>query len=128
MAVARATRLIVGAWCTPTRALSRMQVFADGIPAADRYCTDAFDVYPEVIWPAAGMHVVSQCKDETYTIEGINADLRTYLGRLARQSRCFSRSIRALEEAMRLFVYHYNRRQRLINAKPAYRTRLPLLF
>jgi hypothetical protein len=29
---------------------------------------------------------------------------------------------------VRLFVWHYNRRQRLINANPAYRGALPPLF
>lgn len=72
--------------------------------------------------------MVSIAKEETFTIEGINADLRTYLGRLKRRSRCFSRSVRSLAEAVRLFVWHYNRRQRAINANPRLRHTLPLLF
>jgi hypothetical protein len=72
--------------------------------------------------------VVSIAKEETYTIEGINADLRTYLGRRKRRSRCFSRSAAKQAEAVRLFVWHYNRRQRVINAIPAYRGTLPLPF
>jgi IS1 family transposase len=32
----------------------------------------------------------------TYTVEGVNAPLRRYLTRVARKSRCFSRSLYAL--------------------------------
>jgi insertion element IS1 protein InsB len=128
VAVARESRLIVGQWVTRVVDWVGTQLFADALPVAARYCTDGGSVYPVVAWPGAGAHVVSVNKDETYTIEGINADLRTYLGRLKRRSRCFSRSIEKLEEAMRLFVWHYNRRRRVINLNPAYRDTLPLLF
>jgi hypothetical protein len=67
-------------------------------------------------------------KEETHTIESVNANLRTYLKRLARCTRCFSRSLDALRRAVQLFVYHYNQRQRLYLAHPSYRGCLPLLF
>ncbi|MBP9502950.1 MAG: IS1 family transposase [Candidatus Promineofilum sp.] len=35
-------------------------------------------------------------KSETYSVEAGNAELRHYLARLGRKSRCFSRSIKAL--------------------------------
>ena len=50
-------------------------------------------------------------KSETYRVEGDNAELRHYLARLARKSRCFSRCVRALRNAIKLFVYAWNRRQ-----------------
>lgn len=128
IAVARASRLIVGEWVTPVFETRGMQTMADDLPEAGRYCTDGSEVYPGIIWPEGAWHVVSVAKEETYTIEGINADLRTYLGRLKRRSRCFSRRIEKLAEAVRLFVWHYNRRQRVINANQAYRGTLPLLF
>ena len=128
IAVARESRLIVGAWVTPVFDAGGMQVLADTLPEAARYCTDGSDVYPVIVWPEAAWHQLSIGKEETYTIEGINADLRTYLGRLKRRSRCFSRSIEKLREAVRLFVWHYNRRRRVINANPTYRNTLPLLF
>ncbi len=105
-----------------------MQAFADQLPAAKRYCTDPFATYREVIWPADGSHVLSIQKEETPTIESLNATFRTYLARLARLSRCFSRSVAAFRQTLRLFVYHYNRRQRYINDHPSYHGRLPLLF
>jgi len=128
IAVARASRLIVGEWVTRVFDAPGMQAMADTLPEASRYCTDGAEVYPEVIWPDAAWHQTSIAKQETHTIEGINADLRTYLGRLTRRSRCFSRSLEKLREAVRLFVWHYNRRRRAINANPAYRNALPLLF
>jgi len=131
--VARDTRLIVGQRVMWAVDLAAMQPFADTLPAVGRYCTDGAAVYGEVIWPEGAWHVISVAKEETYTIEGINAgcplgSMRTYLGRLKRRSRCFSRSAAKLAEAVRLFVWHYNRRRRLINANPAYRNSLPLLF
>lgn len=128
IAVARESRLIVGEWVTRVFDAPGMQRLADTLPEASRYCTDGSEVYPAIIWPDAAWHHISIAKEETYTIEGINADLRTYLGRLKRRSRCFSRSIEKLQEAVRLFVWHYNRRRHLINANPRYRDSLPLLF
>ena len=49
-------------------------------------------------------------KSETYSVEGGNADLRHYLARLGRQSRCFSRCFEALRRAVFVFVHCYNER------------------
>jgi hypothetical protein len=116
--------------------LATMQPFADTLPTVGHYCTDGAAVYYEAgalwaAWPEDAWHVVSIAKDETYIIEGINAgrplgSVRTYLGRLKRRSRCFSRRAAKLAEAVRLFVWHYNRRQRAINANPRLRHTLPL--
>jgi hypothetical protein len=50
-------------------------------------------------------------KSETYSVEGTNADLRHYLARLQRASRCFSRCFKALARAVELFVYFYIERR-----------------
>ncbi len=50
-------------------------------------------------------------KSQTFSVEGDNADLRHYLARLGRKSRCFSRSLEALARAVKLFAYCYNARQ-----------------
>jgi hypothetical protein len=57
-------------------------------------------------------------KSETYRVEEMNAELRHYLARLARKSRCFSRCIAALCRALKLFVFSWNRRR-------LYRKRFP---
>ena len=110
------------------RSWEQMQGLADELPSAQRYCSDALSVYSELLWPDDSSHVISIHKEETYTIESLNADLRTYLGRLKRRSRCFSRCMEALHRAVRMFVWHYNRRRRVILANPKHRYGLPLLF
>jgi IS1 family transposase len=104
-----------------------MQQFVDRLPAAKRYCSDGLAVYQELLWPPESVHVLSKGKEETYTIEGINADIRHYLGRLHKKSRCFSRCWQALTRAVRLFVWHYNSRRRVILKHPRYKNGLPLL-
>ena len=128
MAVSRDTRLVVGCCVMKERSWRAMQEFVDRLPHAARYCSDALAVYQELIWPPVSTHVISHGKEETYTIESLNADLRTYLGRLKRRSRCFSRCWQALARAVRMFVWHYNRRRRTILLRPKYRNRLSLLF
>jgi insertion element IS1 protein InsB len=133
MSVARESRLVVGTAVLETRDWEVLQDYADSLVPAARYCSDDLAVYDEVLWPdtpegTASSHVISIAKEETYTIEGINADLRTYLGRLKRRSRCFSRSLEALRRAVRLFVWHYNRRQRILNSNPKLKSHLCLLF
>ena len=133
VSVARSSRLIVGAEVVIQRNWETMQEFADELPFADRYCSDGLEVYGDLLWPPnpqgkGSEHVVSEGKEETHTIESVNADLRTYLGRLKRKSRCFSRCLYALRRAIRLFVWHYNKRQRAINANPRLKGNLSLLF
>ena len=127
LAVARDTRLVVGCCVMKERSWVGMQQFVDRLPQAERYCSDALAVYGELMWPERSEHVVSRGKEQTYTIESLNADLRTYLGRLKRRSRCFSRCWEALTRAVRLFVWHYNKRRRLILHDPKFRNTLPLL-
>ena len=68
----------------------------------------------------AGVHHAMPDKSQTYSVEGDNAELRHYLARLARASRCFSRSIHALHNAVKLFVFAWNRRQLAIRRFPTY--------
>ena len=133
VSVARESRLIVGAAVMEERTWENMQAYADELPFANRYCTDELAVYGELLWPPNpqgenSTYIISYGKEQTYTIEGVNADLRTYLGRLKRRSRCFSRSIAALRRTLRLFVWHYNKRQRTYNAHPRLKGNLSLLY
>jgi IS1 family transposase len=108
------------------RSYRAMQDFVDRLPTAQRYCSDALAVYQELWWPEGSKHVISEGKEDTYTIESLNADLRTYLGRLKRRSRCFSRCWQALARAVRMFTWYYNKRRRTILQHPKYRNGLPL--
>jgi IS1 family transposase len=82
----------------------------DDAPKAKQYYSDAFDQY-NLLWYHFGRYAVSEGKTDTYSVESDNAELRHYLARLARSSRCFSRCSHALECAVRLFVYGFNSRQ-----------------
>ena len=135
MAVARESRLIVGCQVLKELRWVAMQEFNAGVcrssasskPLLHR-CTDRLALYEQMMWPTGSTHVISHKKEQTHNIESLNADLRTYLGRLKRRSRCFSRSWEALARAVRLFVWHYNLRRRLILSNPKVRHALPLLF
>ncbi len=91
VAIARSSGLIAGQHVSQDRSLDSLQALADTLPPAQRYASDGHAAYTELVWPEGGEHVVSVGKEETYTIESLNANLRTYLKRLARRSRCFSR-------------------------------------
>lgn len=66
-----------------------MQSVVDVAPHAAHYYSDALNTYRELCrW---GAHQAMYDKSETYSVEAVNADLRHYLARLGRRSRCFSR-------------------------------------
>ena len=87
-----------------------LQGLVDNSPQAVWYYSDLFATYRELVY-APGTHTPMPDKSETYRVEGVNAELRHYLARLARKSRCFSRCIHALRRAIKLFVFAWNRRQ-----------------
>ena len=47
-------------------------------------------------------------KNDTFTVEGMNADLRCYIPILVRRSRCFARTIETLYAVVAVFVDAYN--------------------
>jgi IS1 family transposase len=59
---------------------------------AQQYYSDQFPLYDSLEY-RLGYHLSLFDKSETYSVEGVNAELRHYLTRLARKSRCFSRCI-----------------------------------
>jgi IS1 family transposase len=74
------------------------------------YFSDDYQGYKTVLyWPS--IHHPMKDKSETYSVEGTNADLRHYLARLRRRSRCFSRCEKALRDTVKLFGFAYNQRQ-----------------
>jgi IS1 family transposase len=85
------------------------EMLHESVPARTYY-SDGFEAYQTALyWPSS--HYPMDDKSETYSVEGNNADLRHYLARLARKSRCFSRCFTALCNAVKLFVFAYNARQ-----------------
>jgi insertion element IS1 protein InsB len=90
---------------------------------AKRYYSDHFKMYFNLHYGVA--HYLAKLdKSETYAVEAGNAELRHYLARLARRSRCFSRCIKALRRHVKLFVAAWNRRQLYKQQFPQYETHL----
>jgi insertion element IS1 protein InsB len=116
--VDRATRCIIAHDVVWERTTPVMQALVDGAAHAGHYFSDGFPTYGDLCY--WGEHVMLHDKSETYSVEGTNADLRHYLARLARKSRCFSRCIKALRRAVDLFVHFYNRRQLRKRQHPRY--------
>lgn len=107
VAVTREPRQIVGLEVTDTRTVEQIQSIVDSSPAAQAYYSDGFSIYRDIsYW---GKHTVAPKKSQTYTVEGVNADIRQYIPGLARKKRCFYRSIETLKAVLRLFVDAYNR-------------------
>ena len=115
--VDRRTSCIVGWAVAAERTETRLQRMVDAAPQAAFYFSDLFPLYRGLVY-SPGVHTPMPDKSETYRVEGVNAELRHYLARLARKSRCFSRCIAALRRAVKLFVFTWNCRQ-------LYRSRFP---
>ena len=107
-AVSRNPRQIVGFDVAFDKSAERIQAMVDAAPPADVYYTDGYSGYVDVVYPGyhgRNMHD----KSDTFTVEGVNADLRHYIPILARKSRCFARSLDTLQAVMEVFVAAYNR-------------------
>jgi Transposase and inactivated derivatives, IS1 family len=86
----------------------RIQRIVDSAPEANQYCTDGWWGYVDVVYP--GQHIRNiHNKSNTFTVEGINADLRHYIPILARRSRCFPRTLETLYAVVAVFVEAYNK-------------------
>jgi hypothetical protein len=86
-----------------------LQSVVDRAPHAPCYYSNAALVYRELSY--RGAHTSMYDKSRAYSVEAVNADLRHYLAKLGRRSRCFSRCIHAPRRAVDLFVRCYNARQ-----------------
>lgn len=106
--VSREPRQIIGFDAAYDKSPERIQRIVDNSPSALQYCTDGWFGYMDVIYP--GCHIRNtHDKSDTFTVEGINADLRHYIPILARRSRCFARSLETLRAVIDVFVDAYNR-------------------
>ncbi len=106
--VNRTPRQIVGFDADFDKSPERVQRIVDNAPDAEKYCTDGWLGYVDVVYP--GIHK-RNCRDksDTFTVEGVNADLRHYIPILARRSRCFARKLDTLKAVIDVFVDAYNR-------------------
>ena len=117
--VDRATHCILGWKLVWERTKDSIQALVDEAPKAKFYYSDGFEAY-SLLWYHYGQYAVSKGKTDTFSVEGDNAELRHYLARLARSSRCFSPCDYALSCAIHLFVDCFNRRQLYKQRYPNY--------
>lgn len=117
--VDRETRCIVSWRVVWHRSVDMAQEMVDQALPAHHYFSDAFPAWGAVLY-WAGEHTAMMDKSQTYSVEGDNAEFRHYLARLARKSRCFSRSLKALALALTLFVFAWNARQLYKHQFPNY--------
>ena len=94
--VSRKPRQIVGDVVSRNRSARTIQRMVDKAEEAAIYCTDGYSGYLDVVFP--GKHLFNiHSKKDTFTVEGVNADLRHYIPTLARKSRCFPRKLENLQ-------------------------------
>lgn len=106
--VSRGIRQIVGCAVSTDKSSQTIQKMVNAAPDADRYCTDGYYGYLDVVFP--GEHIFNpRNKNDTFTVEGVNADLRHYIPTLARRSRCFPRKLENLQAVLSVFICAYNR-------------------
>jgi len=106
--VSRLPRQIVGFDVAFDKSPERIQAIVDNAPAAENYCTNGWTGYIDVVYPGQYIRNVSN-KNDTFTVEGVNADLRHYIPLLARRSRCFPRKLETLKAVIEVFVVAYNK-------------------
>ena len=105
--VSRLPRQIVGIDAAFDKSPERIQNLIDTAPSAENYCTDGYLGYIDVVYP--GKHVRNvHNKNDTFTIESVNADLRHYIPILRRRSRCFPRKLETLQAVLEVFADAYN--------------------
>ncbi len=106
--VSREPRQIVGHVVSRDKSSKTIQEMVDTASEAESYCTDGYFGYLDVVFP--GKHIFNvHNKNDTFTVEGVNADLRHYIPTLARRSRCFPRKLENLQAVLAVFVRAYNR-------------------
>lgn len=106
--VSRQPRQIIGFDVAFDKTSQRIQNIIDNAPEAEKYCTDGYYGYLDVIYPGKHIYNIHNKKD-TFTVEGVNADLRHHIPTLARRSRCFARKLENLKAAISVFVHAYNK-------------------
>ena len=97
------------------RTIPAMQQWMDEIKARVQLTglvyTDGFEPYKHLDYGKA-LHLVGKGKSQTYSVEGFHANMRHYLARMRRKTRCVTRSLSALRKAIDLFVFCHNTRKR----------------
>ena len=87
--VSREPRQIAGFAVAYDKSPERVQGIVGSAPPVLKCCTDGYLGYVDVVYPGENVRN-DHDKSGTFTVEGVNADLRHYLPILARRVRCFT--------------------------------------
>ena len=104
--VSRDTRQIVGYDIAFDKSRERIQRLVDNSAKARQYYSDAYSAYSEICYE--GAYRALKNKSQTYTVEGVNSDLRHYIPALHRRSKCFFRSLETAKAVFKIFVNAFN--------------------
>jgi len=85
-----------------------IQQMVDRIPPFQKYFVDGCRSYRDVYYEGKLRQNFNN-KNDTYIIEGTNADLRHYIAGLRRKSRCFFRKLETLKAVLWVFINAYNK-------------------
>ena len=105
--VTRKPRQIVGFDISYDKSENMTQKIVDSSIKANRYYSDANPSYQDVSY--FGKHFYFRNKSHTFTVEGINSDIRKYIAALQSRSKCFFRSLETFKVVMSVFVHAYNK-------------------
>ncbi len=105
--ISREKRQIIGYDVTYNKSSERIQKLLEKSPKANHYYSDAYSAYSEICY--YGTHMSLKNKSQTYTVEGINSDLRHYIAPLHRKSKFFFRSIDTAKVVLKIFVHTFNK-------------------
>ncbi len=106
--VSRAPRQIVGFDAAQDKSPERIQAIVDSSPPAEQYYSDGYRGYTNIVYPGRYKQNIHN-KNDTFTVESVNSDLRHYIPVLARRSKCFARKLDTLKAVLEVFVDSYNK-------------------
>ena len=106
--ISRLPRQIVGFNVDNSIAARQLQKVVDSAGSAEKYYTDGWNSYLDVVFGGKHIRNIADKKD-THNVESVNADLRRHIPGLARRSRCFFRSMETFRAVVAVFVDAYNK-------------------
>jgi len=105
--VSREPRQIVGFDVASDKSPERIQAMIDNAPPGKEYFSDGYLGYKDIVYPGKYTQNIHN-KNDTFTVESVNSDLRHYIPVLARRSKCFCRKLETLKAVVAVFVDAYN--------------------
>jgi len=104
--VSREPRQFLGLIASRDKSPETIEKLVLSSPPAKQYYSDGYQGYKYIDFPG---HFTQnfKTKENTFTVEGANMDLRTFVPTLQRKSRCFPRKIENLNAVLKLLAYAY---------------------